>query len=125
VLAAKFGADDYGMRQYVVAFLYKGDNRETDSVKAMELQAAHMANIGRLADEGKLSLAGPFLHDGELRGLFFFNVKTVAEAEELVMTDPAVQQNHLRFEMYPWYGSAAMMGINDIHKTLSKSPEGV
>jgi hypothetical protein len=41
-LAEELGADDYGMRQYVMAFLKTGPNRSTDSTKAMELQGNHL-----------------------------------------------------------------------------------
>lgn len=120
VLAEKYGADQYGMKQYVIAFLTRGPNRESDSVKAMELQRAHMANIGKMAASGKLVLAGPFLDDTDLRGLYFFNVETIEEARALTETDPAIQSGHLAMELRPWYGSAAMMGINEVHSKLSK-----
>jgi hypothetical protein len=58
-LAKELGADDYGMRKYVIAFLKKGPNRTIDSIKAVALQKGHMANIGRLSKEGKLAIAGP------------------------------------------------------------------
>ena len=76
-LAMKLGADEYGMKKYVMAFLKTGPNQEQDSAKAAELQRAHLDNIFRLADEGKLALAGPFLDGGELRGVYIFNVETV------------------------------------------------
>lgn len=121
--AKRVGADDYGMKQYVMAFLKAGPNRDRDSTEAAELQAAHMANIGRMAEEGKLILAGPFLDDGELRGIYVFNVKTVEEARELTASDPAIQAGSLVMELKPWYGSAAMMEINAMHGKLEKPRE--
>lgn len=118
--AAKVGADDYGMRQYVMAFLKRGPNRDRSDEEATKLQAAHMANIGRLAEEGKLILAGPFIDEGDLRGIYIFDVKTKEEAEELVKTDPAIQQGSLIMELIPWYGSAALMEVNEIHKRIAK-----
>ena len=50
LLAEALEADEYGMHQYVMAFLKKGPNRSLDSVRAMELQMAHLENIGRMAD---------------------------------------------------------------------------
>lgn len=53
--------------------------------------AGHFANINRLADEGKLAVAGPFgKNDKSYRGLSIFNEATVEEAEKLVVLDPAV-----------------------------------
>ncbi|KAA3614848.1 MAG: hypothetical protein D8M58_10360 [Calditrichaeota bacterium] len=119
-LAQKLGADKYGMRQYVMAFLKRGPNRNQDSTQARELQRAHLDNISRLANEGKLSLAGPFMDDGELRGIYIFNVSSIDEAIELTKTDPAIKAGRLVMEMHPWYGSAALMQVNEIHSRLSK-----
>ncbi len=119
-LAQQFGADDYGMKQYVMAFLKAGPNRNQDSVEAVTLQRAHLDNIKRLANEGKLVLAGPFLDDQEVRGIYVFNVTSVEEAEELTSTDPAIKAGRLVMELHPWYGSAALMSINELHPKISK-----
>lgn len=120
LLAQKLGADDYGMKKYVMAFLKSGPNQDMDSARAAELQRAHLDNIFRLADEGKLVLAGPFLDGGELRGVYVFNVETVEEAKALTETDPAVQAGRLTMELHPWYGSAATCMINEQHKRIQK-----
>src|SRR5687767_8477296 len=86
-LAQKLGADDYGMKKFVMAFLRTGPYQEKDSVKAAEMQRAHLDNIFRLADEGKLALAGPFMDDSDLRGVYVFNVETIEEAKALTETD--------------------------------------
>ena len=119
-LAKEMGADDYGMRKYVMAFLKAGPNRTTDKAEASKLQAAHMANIGRLAEEGKLAIAGPFLDNGELRGIYIFNVETIEEAKKLTETDPAIKAGSLVMELHPWYGSAALGLVNKYHDTISK-----
>ncbi len=119
-LAKELGANPYGMRRYVMAFLKKGPNRDRDSLAAAQLQAAHLANIGKLAKEGKLSLAGPFLDDGVIRGIYIFNVTSIEEAKALTETDPAIQAGSLVMELHPWYGSAALMKVNEIHSHLAK-----
>jgi uncharacterized protein YciI len=118
--AAEYGADDYGMKKYIIAYLKKGPNRDLDSAAAMQMQIAHMNNIDRMADEGKLVLAGPFFGDGEVRGIYVFNVKTIEEAKALTETDPAIKAGSLTMELVEWYGSAALMEVNDIHKSLMK-----
>ncbi len=117
-LAKALGADAYGMRSYVMAFLKSGPNRNQSQEEAAILQKAHMDNIGRLAEEGKLVVAGPFLDDGELRGIYIFNVATVEEAKKLTETDPAIQAGRLVMELHPWYGSAALMKVNEIHNSF-------
>lgn len=119
-LAEKFGADQYGMKKYVLAFLKRGPNQDLDSVQKLELQAAHMANITRMAEEGKLVLAGPFFGNDDLRGIYIFDVENLQEAEDLTNSDPAVQAGSLVMELKEWYGSAALVGVNETHKSLMK-----
>jgi uncharacterized protein YciI len=120
LLASSLGADAYGMKSYVMAFLKTGPNRSQDSATIAEIQQAHLENIIRLADEGKLILAGPFLDNGELRGIYVFNVSTLEEARKLTLADPAVRAGRLVMELHPWYGSAALQQLYDIHKRLER-----
>lgn len=111
VLAKRLNADEYGMKKYVVAFLKRGPNRNQDSAAAANLQRAHLENIGRMANEGTLVLAGPFLDNGEIRGIYVFNVETIEEARALIESDPAIKAGRLVMELHPWYGSAAVQEI--------------
>ena len=120
LLAKKLGADEYGMKPYVMAFLKRGPNRPTDSVERAKLQIAHLKNIGRLAYEGKLIVAGPFLDDQDIRGIYIFNVSTIDEAKALTETDPAIKAGSLIMELHPWYGSASLIESVEIHKKLQK-----
>jgi len=120
VLSARLGADRYGMKQYVMAFLKRGPNRGQDSATAAQLQKAHLENINRMAAEGKLAVAGPFLDDWEVRGIYIFNTATVDTASAWTATDPAIQAGRLVMELHPWYGSAALMQVNEIHGKLEK-----
>ncbi|OFX88830.1 MAG: hypothetical protein A2W99_05015 [Bacteroidetes bacterium GWF2_33_16] len=114
-------ADEFGMKKYVIAFLKRGPNRPTDSVEAAKLQKAHLENIMRLADEGKLIIAGPFMDDiDDVRGIYIFDVETIEEAKKLTETDPAIQAGSLVMELKPWYGSAALLLVPEIHKKLEK-----
>jgi uncharacterized protein len=123
-LAKKLGADDIGMRSYVIAFLKAGPTKLTDSLAREKLQKAHQQNITRLVEEGKLLLAGPFMDDQPLRGIFIFDVATIEEARELTSTDPAIQAGTLIMELHPWYGSAALKEIPDLHKQIQKKNFG-
>jgi uncharacterized protein YciI len=119
-LAQRLGADEYGMRSYVIAFLRAGPERRQDAETAQRLQRAHLDNIQRLAEDGKLVLAGPFMDDGELRGIYVFDVATVEEAQALTASDPAIQAGRLVMELHPWYGSAAVKEINAIHERIAE-----
>lgn len=117
-LIRELKADSLGMKNYVMAFLKAGPNRDQDEATREQLQAAHLNNIKRLADEGKLVIAGPFLDGGDLKGIYIFNVETVEEAKALTESDPAIQAGRLVMELHPWYGSAALVKVNEIHKKI-------
>lgn len=119
-LAASLGADEYGMHSYVMAFLKAGPNRDQDSAAADSIMAGHLDNIMRMADEGKLVVAGPFMDDTELKGIYIFNVATIEEAKALTETDPAIQSGRLIMELHPWYGSAALQVVNNLHQRVEK-----
>ena len=122
-LAAKAGADDNGMRSYIFCILKTGpkDASITDKKQRDEIFAGHMANMNRLAGEGKLALAGPFgKNDRQYRGIFIFAVATVVEAQKLVDTDPVIKSGMMIAELTPWYGSAATMFVNETHKKIAK-----
>lgn len=121
ILAKKLGADERGMKKYVFCILKTGPANITDKAKKDSLFAGHMKNIGRLADEGKLAVAGPFMkNDRQYRGIYIFNVATIKEAEELTLTDPAIKAGVFVVELTEWYGSAALMATPEIHKKLEK-----
>ncbi|CAD0223049.1 YciI family protein [Chryseobacterium sp. JV274] len=121
-LATSLGADKYGMKPYTIVMLTTGDTKIEDKAKMSELMKGHMANIGKLADEGKIVVAGPFLEKNKenYRGMFIFNTKSKEEAEEWVKTDPAVQAGVFSYEIFPWYGSAALPLYLKHHDEVSK-----
>ena len=120
-LAEQLGADEYGMRMYVMAFLKEGPNRDRDSLATAELQRQHLDNISRMAEEGKLSVAGPFAADGDpVRGIYIFNVESIEEAKVLTETDPAIQAGSLVMELRQWYGSAALQLLVKEHARVAK-----
>lgn len=121
-LATSLGADKYGMKPYTIVMLTTGDTKIEDKAKMSELMKGHMANIRKLADEGKIVVAGPFLEENKenYRGMFIFNTKSKEEAEEWVKTDPAVQAGVFSYEIFPWYGSAALPLYLKHHDEVSK-----
>lgn len=88
---------------YVFGLLVRGADRSEKTPEALKaLQAGHMANIERLADAGKLAIAGPLPGAGDRRGVFVFKVDTLEEAKALCDTDPALQAGRLAVELYHW-----------------------
>ncbi len=91
------------MTEYVFGLLLRGPKWTKEvTEETKKLQDGHMANINRLAQAGKLVLAGPFVDDGDLRGVFIFKVPTLAEAQALTDTDPAVAAGRLKIELHRW-----------------------
>ena len=121
-LAKKVGADEYGMRKYVLALLKTGPkDSEVQGDARKAIFKGHFDNMNRLAAEGKLAVAGPFADpDKKYRGLFILAVPTVEEAKALAETDPTVKAGVLIVEYVPWYGSASLMLSNEFHDKVAK-----
>ena len=118
-LAKQTGADERGMRNYVLAILKTGPRRMPDGQERDAMFAGHFANMERLAKEGKLVLAGPFAKDPDgWRGLFVFAVNGIAAAKALTETDPVIANGEMVAEYHAWYGSAATMLIPELHEKL-------
>jgi uncharacterized protein YciI len=109
-LAEKLGGDVYGMKAYFLVILKTGNNPTTDQALISRSFRGHLDNINRLAEEGKLVLAGPLgTNDKGYRGIFILNnVSTLEEAGALLQTDPAIKEGLLDAEVFSWYGSAAL-----------------
>lgn len=108
-LVKKLGADDYGMKTYILVLLKTGPNKTGDQELISSSFSGHLSNINRLAQEGKLVVAGPIADQQRIyRGIYIFNASSVEEATELLKTDPAISNGLLEAEIYPWYGSAAL-----------------
>jgi uncharacterized protein YciI len=67
--------------------------------QANKLMEGHMANINRLAKEGKLVAAGPFDGGG---GIFIFHSTSLEEVKSWLATDPGVQADRWKIEMLPF-----------------------
>ncbi|MCC9034834.1 YciI family protein [Chryseobacterium sp. Ch-15] len=121
-LADSLGADKYGMKAYTIVMLTTGSAEIDDKEKKAALMKGHMENIGKLAKEGKIIVAGPFLEKNKenYRGMFIFNTKSKEEAESWVKTDPAVAAGIFSYEIFPWYGSAALPLYLKHHDKISK-----
>jgi uncharacterized protein YciI len=121
-LAKKLGADDMGLRPYVLAILKTGPNDATiKGEERTKLFQGHFANMTRLANEGKLAVAGPFgQNDKSFRGLFILAVPNVEAAKALADTDPTVKAGVFVVEYVPWYGTAALMQVTETHGKIAK-----
>lgn len=119
-LAKSLGADERGMRSYVLVVLKTGPTRVPDGDRRKQMFEGHFANMQRLADEGKLVFAGPLDGVDGWRGIFVFATEDIATAKSLVATDPVIENGEMVAEYHVLYGSAALMQVNDIHDRISR-----
>lgn len=121
-LARRLGADERGMKGYVLVVLKTGPRRVPDGPERDTMFKGHFANIQRLSDQGKLVLAGPLDGVDGWRGLFVFAVTDIAEAKALASTDPVIVNGEMVAEYHTLYGSAALMLVRETHGKLVKTP---
>ena len=121
VLAKNLGADDYGMKSYILVLLTPGINHLEKGEKRDSIFRGHLKNIVKMEEAGQLVIAGPFEeNDKSYRGIFILNVKTISEAKDMLQSDPAIQSKVLDAELYEWYGSAALSEYLKIQKKISR-----
>ncbi len=120
-LADSLGADAYGMRMYQLVILKTGTEVIEDKELVQKLFRGHLDNIGRLAEEGKLVVAGPLgKNELEYRGIFIFKLDNKEEIQELLKTDPAIEAGIFDVEILDWYGSSALPMYLPYHKQIEK-----
>ena len=119
-LAKSLGADERGMRKYVLVILKTGPNKIPAGAERDEMFKGHFANIQRLAKAGKLAVAGPLDGVDGWRGLYVFATADIEEAKSMVAGDPVIQKGEMVAEYHVWYGSAAVMQINATHERIAK-----
>ncbi|MFW5708378.1 MAG: DUF6265 family protein [Bacteroidota bacterium] len=120
-LAQQLGADDYGMKSYILVLLKTGPNTSTDTELISQSFRGHLDNIHRLAEEGKLVVAGPLgKNKNNYRGIYIFDITSAKQAEEMLQTDPAIKEGFLDAEIYTWYGSAALPVYLDYSEKIWK-----
>jgi len=121
-LARKLGADERGMKSYIFVILKTGPAVIEAGARRDSLFAGHFSNMNRMAEAGKLVIAGPMgTNDKSYRGIFILDVKTIDEAKILLQNDPTVREKIFDTELYEWYGSAAISEYLKVAKKIEKT----
>lgn len=100
------------VKYYFVELITNPAKPDLPKAQVDSIQTAHMANIGKLVEDKKLVLAGPFENGG---GIFILKVSSQEEAEELAAQDPAVSAGRLLTKIRPWYTDKGMFKLEDSH----------
>jgi len=119
-LAQRLGADEHGMRNYVMVILRTGPTPMPKGDARDEMFKRHFANIQRLAAEGNLVAAGPFDGVDGWRGMFIFAVADIDAAKALTATDPVIQNGEMVAEYHKLFSSAALMLVNETHAKIAR-----
>lgn len=119
-LAKSLGADERGMRAYVLVILKTGPSKMAAGPARDAMFKGHFANIGKLTGEKKLALAGPLDGVDGRRGLFVMATPDIEVARSYVATDPVIINGEMVAEYHKFYGSAALMTVGEVHAQIAK-----
>jgi uncharacterized protein YciI len=119
-LAKSLGADERGMRAYVLVILKTGPTKVPEGPVRIKMFQGHFANMQRLAAEKKLVLAGPLDGTDGRRGIFVFATPDIDQAKSYVATDPVIVNGEMVADYHKFYGSAGLMMLNDVHNKIQK-----
>lgn len=99
--------------KFWMVFLMRPDApQDHGEVRNKELQAEHLAHLGRLWEEGYALVAGPFGGKPEdpMRGIVLLRGDLdEARARELAEMDPRVKAGQLEVDLRAWYTGAGYM----------------
>jgi uncharacterized protein YciI len=118
-LAQKLGADQRGMRSYVLVVLKTGPTRVPDGEARTRMFQGHFTNMQRLAGEGKLAFAGPLDGTEGWRGIFILATPDIEVAKTWVATDPVIINGEMVAEYRKLYGSAGLMMVGEINGRIT------
>jgi uncharacterized protein YciI len=91
------------MTRLFVLFLTKGPMwTSEETAESAKLQIDHVEYQISLRKSGKTLLVGPFIDDGELRGMTVFKVNSEKEVITLIDEDPAVKAGVFLYHLHPW-----------------------
>ena len=89
------------LEQYSLLLVHQGDKWDPKSPGFQTIVGEHLSYLKKLMAEGKLVLAGPFLDNAELKGIFIYAVP-LEQAMKLEQEDPLVKSGYFKLEGHPW-----------------------
>ncbi len=108
-LAKSLGADERGLRSYVLVILKTGPSKVPEGPARTAMFQGHFANMQRLANEKKLAFAGPLDGVEGRRGIFIFAVIRFGGRDI---------NREMVAEYHKLFGSAGLMMVNEIHNKI-------
>ncbi len=114
--------------RYYVVFLRPDPARKPlEKAEGARIQAAHMANIHKMADDGVLIAAGPFDDKpATISGIFVFHCESLQVAQAIAARDPTVVEHRNTVDVHAWDGPLGI-GVEyfRLHKADPATPENM
>ncbi|MGD9978937.1 MAG: hypothetical protein AB7S54_13515 [Bacteroidales bacterium] len=108
-LADSLGADEYGMKWYVMVMLKSGATQIKSRDSISWLYKGHVDAINEMTNNGTLVVTGPMgKNDKNYRSFFILNTSKINVAQEMMNQNPAVKYGLFDTEYFFWYGPAAL-----------------
>lgn len=108
-LADSLGADEYGMKWYVLVMLKTGTKQIKSRDSLQWLYKGHIETINEMTSSGTLIVTGPMgKNDKNFRSFYILNTSKTEEAQKLMNENPAVKFGLFDAEYFFWYGPAAL-----------------
>ncbi len=104
-----------------VVLLLRGPNSTAgpSTPELEKLQAAHIAHLTKLGQEGHAYIAGPMGVDGDLRGIILMKAASADAARALEADDPAVKAGRLKIEVVSYMSPANWFSFAPIPAEIS------
>lgn len=118
----------YSQTHYYVVFLRPDPARKTlEKADGERIQAAHMANIGKMARDGILVAAGPFEDTPRtISGIFVFTLDSLESAKRIAAQDPTVLEHRNMVDVHGWQGPPGIgVEYSRLHQADPKTPENM
>ncbi len=96
----KFPDIPRNLKPYFIALLVKGPNADQPqtSDEREALLRGHMAYLRSQVEAGKYAVVGPFLDNGNTRGMAVIRAASAEEARQLASADPMVRSGRMAIE---------------------------
>src|SRR5262245_50651057 len=94
---------------YVCLLIKPSDWNESNKAETQRLLSDHLKHVQSLLSNGKGAIAGPFLDDTRIAGIFVLNASSPEEARTLEEADPFVKQGGVSVEVLKWWAAKGIM----------------
>ena len=100
----------YEMGTFYLVLLIKPSNGAVpQAMPNQQLLGEHLKHVRGLLTSGKAAIAGPFLDDSRIAGVFVLNASSPEEARTIEEADPLVKSGGFSVEVLKWWAGKGVM----------------